>query len=396
MPESIKTILTLRYDWTIRPILPELTAADCDITFSESPTGPVKRLIVDSLKRSIQSDCKKISIALSGGIDSTLSLALLRSTFPDLAIQAISVRFQNSKDETLQASKIAAHFGAEHRIVDLKNPLSELPKAISIVRRPFWDLHWYYVVKQARTDGDLLVSGDGGDELFGGYAFRYAKFLSLVNEESSPASRVEAYLQCHGRDWVENQADLFDERMGFTWDGIHGGLMPYFDNTLSLLQQVFLADYNGKLRYNFSFVNSAIHGHFGMESVTPLLSNDMISYAFHLNPKTKYDAGSNVGKLPLRALLADYIDAGHLTQTKQGFSANTVSLWESRGYRLCEEYLTDARVVDAGWINGAWICENLKRSQDVSHVNKFLGLLALEVWYRMFVTKDLDSDTVLE
>ena len=33
---------------------------------------------------------------------------------------------------------------------------------------------------------------------------------------------------------------------------------------------------------------------------------------------------------------------------------------------------------------------------DVRHVNKFLGLLALEIWYRLFITNDLDSNTKLE
>ena len=67
----------------------------------------------------------------------------------------------------------------EHHIVHLKNYLSELPKAISIIKLPFWDLHWYYVVKKAKTLSKTLISGDGGDELFTGYTFRYKKFLSI-------------------------------------------------------------------------------------------------------------------------------------------------------------------------------------------------------------------------
>ena len=55
----------------------------------------------------------------------------------------------------------------------------------------------------------------------------------------------------------------------------------------------------------------------------------MISYATHLETNLKYDEKNNVGKLPLRRLLENYIDYDMLTQTKQGFSVNTLNLWKS-------------------------------------------------------------------
>ena len=94
---------------------------------------------------------QEISIALSGGVDSALMLSLLRKTKPDVKINAISIKFANSIDETPAASKIAEKYNADHHIIHLENYLSELPKAISIIKLPFWDLHWYYVVKKSKT-----------------------------------------------------------------------------------------------------------------------------------------------------------------------------------------------------------------------------------------------------
>ena len=131
-------------------------------------------------------DGNEISIALSGGVDSTLVLSILRKVKPDINIKAVSIKFADSVDETTDAAKIAEKFNAEHHIVSLENYLSELPKAISIIKMPFWDLHWYYVVKKSKTLSPILISGDGGDELFGGYTFRYQKFLSLTTETSTP------------------------------------------------------------------------------------------------------------------------------------------------------------------------------------------------------------------
>ena len=394
--DSIKSILTLRYNSEINPLLPKLTADDFSSTIHESSIEIIKKSIIDTLKNSIQDNNQKVSIALSGGIDSTLNLALLRDTFPDLQISAISMKFTDSVDETPQASKIAQHFGAEHQIINLENFLAELPKAISITKQPFWDLHWYHIVKHAKTNGNYLISGDGGDELFGGYTFRYQKFLSLVNPNSSPIERVKAYLQCHERDWVQDQEDLFGTKVEFTWEKIHEKILPYFDNSLSPIQQVFLADYNGKLLYNFSLVNSALHDGFSITSVAPLLSKDLISYSSHLAPELKYEQKENVGKIPLRKLLKNYIDYDMLTQTKQGFSVNTLNLWKSNGYEICEKFLNDAEIVKQEWIRSSWIEKNLKNNLDVNYVNKFLGLLALEIWYRIFITKDLDPNSKLE
>ena len=220
--------------------------------------------------------------------------------------------------------------------------------------------------------------------------------MSLVNHDSSPIERVRAYLQCHERDWVQDQIDLFGEKVGFSWGEIHENLLPYFDNSLSLIQQVFLADYNGKLLFNFSPINSALHEHFNIKSIIPLLSEEMISYATHLETDLKYDEKNNIGKLPLRKLLSSYIDDNLLTQTKQGFSVNTINLWKTYGYKLCKMYLHEARIVNDGWINSSWLENNLKSELDVKYINKFLGLLAFEIWYRIFVTKEMDSNTLLE
>jgi asparagine synthase (glutamine-hydrolysing) len=394
-PDSIKNILTLRYNLSINPTLPKLTDIDFTSTNNKLSIEIIEKSMVNTLKNNIDKNCKKIAIALSAGIDSTLNLAILRKTFPDLQIKAISMQFADSIDETPQAAKIAEHFGVEHDIIHLDNFLVELPKAISITKQPFWDLHWYHIVKKAKSHCDYLVSGDGGDELFSGYTFRYKKIISLINEDSSPIDRVKAYLQCHERDWVKDQPNLFGPKARFSWKGIHDILIPYFDNSLSLMQQVFLADYNGKLLYNFSPVNSKLHEHFRIKSIVPLLSKDLISYATHLETNLKYDQVNDIGKLPLRKLLSNYIDNNLLSQNKLGFSVNTVNLWKSHGYKLCKKYLDNSRIVNEGWINSSWIENNLKNDLEIKYINKFLGLLALEIWHRIFVTKEMNPDTKL-
>ncbi len=390
-PSEICNILTLRYNPKIKPLLPIKTWDRFQPDSTVLSIGDIENSILDSLKQKIESNkIKKISIALSGGIDSTLILAMLRKLFPDIEIEAITIKFAESVDESPVAAKIAQNFEANHHIVYLENYLEELPKAISIIKMPFWDLHWYHVVKKSQSLSKYLASGDGGDELFGGYTFRYKKFLSLTTQNSTPLDKVKAYLQCHERDRVPDQEDLFDAKAEFTWDAIYKTLLPYFDNSLPSLDQVFLADYNGKLLYNFSPVNTRILNHFLVEGISPLLSDLIIGTATRIPNVKKYDQNKNLGKLPLRELLKRYNAISFVTDQKLGFNVDTKNLWELYGKSICTEYLLDSSIVSDGWINKKWITSHINRSDlDVRYINKFLGLLAFEIWYRLFVTKFL-------
>jgi asparagine synthase (glutamine-hydrolysing) len=390
----IQNILTLRYDPLQNTHLPVLDSHDftsskkLDLTFIEN-----------TLKNSIQTkleSAKNLTISLSGGVDSTLVLALIRKTLPDLKINAISIKFAHSTDETLMAKKIADFFEVEHEIIDIDNYLLELPAAISITEMPFWDIHWYYIAKNAKDKSNFLASGDGGDELFGGYTFRYSKFLSLIKPDSTPLDKIRAYLSCHERDWVPDQEKIFNSKSNFSWKSINSIFMPFFDNSLSPLNQVFLADYNGKLLYNFSIIGNKINQSFNLKSVAPILDSELISYASHLPIESKYDLNKNKGKLPLRSLLSKHQCDSLLSKEKLGFSVNTINLWNSIGKELCGLYLDNARIVEDGWINKEWISSNIKKSDlDVRYVNKFLGLLSLEIWYRLFITKEMNSKTTL-
>jgi len=396
-PDSITNILTLRYDPSIKPNLPKKVWSDLKPSIQKPSIEFIEKSIQGTIKAQLNAlSVKKICIALSGGIDSALILTLIKKTIPDIQVDAISVKFANSVDETESASKIAAELGAEHHVIYLENYLRELPKAISIIKLPFWDLHWYHVVKKSQTLSKHLASGDGGDELFGGYTFRYKKFLSLINANSTPLEKTKAYLSCHERDRVPDQEKLFGKKSKFSWEFIYETLIDYFDNTLSPIEQVFLADYNGKLLYNFNPINTKILNHFSVKPISPLLSDDMVSYALGIPSQYKYDQTKNIGKISLRKILSKYNIDKLIPNEKLGFNVNTLNLWKSVGKSLCQEYLVDSQAAKDGWINKDWINRYVRQDDlDVRYVNKFLGLLAFEVWYRLFITKEMSANTTL-
>ena len=86
-----------------------------------------------------------------------------------------------------------------------------------------------------------------------------------------------------------------------------------------------------------------------------------------------------------------------ISKKKQGFSVDTKILWNSYGKKICKYYLDDARIVNAGLINPEWIKKYINQDElDARIINKFLGLLALEIWYRLFISKEIKASEKLQ
>ena len=134
-----------------------------------------------------------------------------------------------------------------------------------------------------------------------------------------------------------------------------------------------------------------------MNLLTPILNEELISSAPHIPTQYKYDEISNIGKLPLRSILKNNGHDSLVSSEKLGFNVNTINLWKSHGHSICKNFLTDSRVVKDGWINNGWIEKHIDSSDlDVKYVNKFLGILAFEIWYRLFITKEMSSNSTLD
>lgn len=135
---------------------------------------------------------------LSGGIDSTLITALMqaRSSRP---VRTFTIGFEEKEyDEAVHARAVAAHLGTEHTELRLspQDALDLIPRLPEIYDEPFADssqLPTHLVMKLARQHVTVALSGDAGDELFGGYN-RYS-FLPKV---WSAFGRVPAALRTAG------------------------------------------------------------------------------------------------------------------------------------------------------------------------------------------------------
>lgn len=398
---DIRNTLTLRYDPTIEvgSSVPKLVSDQVKV--KRNGTYPSSKDIEKELRNIISTAISKhnpktISLALSTGVDSNLMLALLRDEFPSLNIKCISVSFDEASEATY-AKKIAESKDTDFYNVTVDNPLKDLPFLISIVKEPRWNLYQYYFIEKSKKYSDILFTGDGGDELFGGYTFRYTKFLKLFNEDDDWKQRTIHYLECHERDWVPDQEKIFGENIKFDWSSIYSLLRTYFDNDLDPLDQVFLADYNGKLIYDFVPTNYKLFNYLGVTGISPILDNKIIDMSLRIPPLVKFNKESNMGKIPLREILSG-LDSKNVSDTKIGFGMDLKKLWTSSAKEIVISTLSNASVFRDKIISSDFYDRSIRRIEetgDLRYISKMLQLLSLEIWYKMFITFELSPKSSL-
>lgn len=391
----------MRYDPTIEvgPSVPKLVAEQVKV--KRNGTYPSSKDIEKELRKIISTviskhNPKTISLALSTGVDSNLILALLRDEYPSLNIKCISVSFDEVSEATY-AKKIAESKDTDFYNVTVDNPLKDLPFLISIVKEPRWNLYQYYFIEKSKKYSDILFTGDGGDELFGGYTFRYTKFLKLLDEGDDWKQRTIHYLECHERDWVPDQEKIFGENIKFDWSSIYSLLRTYFDNDLDPLDQVFLADYNGKLIYDFVPTNHKFFNYLGVSGISPILDNKIIDMSLRIPPLVKFNKESSMGKIPLREILSG-LDSKNVSDTKIGFGMDLKKLWISSAKEIVISTLSNASVFRDKIISSDFYDRSIRRIEetgDPRYISKMLQLLSLEIWYKMFITFELSPKSSL-
>jgi asparagine synthase (glutamine-hydrolysing) len=136
-----------------------------------SSLGRTDRIVVDAVCSRLEADVT-LGVFLSGGIDSALIAAIAHHERPDT--KTFTVRMPDERyDESVAAQQTAKTIGTDHTTLDCElNPAEDLIKLIEQLGLPFGDsslLPTYWVSKAAREHIKVALSGDGGDELFGGY-----------------------------------------------------------------------------------------------------------------------------------------------------------------------------------------------------------------------------------
>lgn len=140
-------------------------------------TNQAMEILEGSINQAVKSQLISdvpLGVFLSGGIDSSLIAALAQKN-SSLPIKTFTIGFENPEfDESKFAADIAKHLGTNHTKYQVSDEdvLNLIPKLPKIYDEPFADssqIPTYFVCKAAKEEVTVALSGDAGDELFGGY-----------------------------------------------------------------------------------------------------------------------------------------------------------------------------------------------------------------------------------
>lgn len=151
----------------------------------ESAKKQLQDLLDQAVQRRLVADVP-LGAFLSGGIDSSIITAIASRHKPDLHTFSIGFKDEKFFDETEYATLVAKHFKTNHTVFSLTNDdlYAHLHQVLNYIDEPFADssaINVFILSRETRKHATVALSGDGADELLGGYN-KHAAFYKLLNK----------------------------------------------------------------------------------------------------------------------------------------------------------------------------------------------------------------------
>jgi asparagine synthase (glutamine-hydrolysing) len=357
---------------------------------------------------------------LSGGVDSSAVVGMMAGA-SSRPVKTFSIGFDDPAfDELEHARVVARHFGTDHHEFVVKpDGLSILGDLISHFDEPFADssaIPTWYVSEIARRHVTVVLSGDGGDELFGGYD-RYLPHPRVAKFDRAPlpglrtaaalawpllphGTRGKNFLRHVAKDAAGRYLDSIsffqpDERAALYADGARAALASRAEQTLWRHFERFdaLPHDSRMMRFDFETylpedvltkVDRMSMAH-SIESRVPLLDNTVIDFAATLPARFKISNGRR--KHVLKEALRPLLPAGILDRRKQGFGI-PLGTWFRGGLTgLFSDVLESPRARQRGYFEPSFVSRLLKEhlSGQRDHTLRLWQLTVFELWHRQYL-----------
>ncbi len=370
----------------------------------EEAADEVDRLLRNSVRLRMISDVP-IGAFLSGGIDSSTVVAIMQA-LSERPVRTFTIGFhERAYDEAETARAIAHHLGTEHTelYVTANEAQAAIPRLPVLYDEPFADssqIPTMLVSELARRHVSVALSGDAGDEVFGGYT-RYSwgeNVLSCIQAAPArarsvlksallalPAARWDSLFATAGRhlpqalrqrmpgEKLHKLAEVLDAtdrhdlylRLTSAWREpalvVKGG----FDGAAALTrdapsvgiesfaEQMMFADTLSYLPDDILTKVDRATMSVGLEGRIPMLDQALVAFAWQLPVAMK--VRSRQGKRPLRQVLARYVPARLFERPKMGFGV-PIDAWLRGALRpWAESLLDEQRLRDDGFFEPASI-----------------------------------------
>ncbi len=400
-------------------------------------TDRVRAQLEASVRMQMVSDVP-IGAFLSGGVDSSAVVGFM-ARHTDHPVRTYAIGFEGGEAEALYnelpyARQVAQRFGTQHREILVRPDIvSLLPKLLWHMDEPVADSAFvttYLVSEFAREDVKVILSGVGGDELFGGYrrylgdhyaaklarvpawlrraaasaaahlpADRHSRVLDtlrlargfLASAEMSPDARYRSYLQIVDETRV---ASLLLDADGAAPDPLAAAFAGAGHD--DALNRMFAVDAQTQLPDDLLLLTDKMSMAVSLECRVPLLDHELVELAATLPAGVKVQGGRL--KHLMKEALAELLPPEILNRKKRGFGT-PMGAWLKRELAPVLRRLLAPDVVRARGLFHAPTVERLVADHQANRIDGtdiLQALMNLEIWSRIYLDRRTPEDVAAE
>jgi asparagine synthase (glutamine-hydrolysing) len=399
----------------------DFTEPDNNMSF-EDAKEETSRLFSEAVQRQMVADVP-VGSYLSGGMDSGSITAIASqevkrlTTFTCGFDMSEVTGFEVNYDERRDAELMANHFKTEHyeQVINAGDFSWSLPRVVYHLEdlRVGMSYPNYYISRLASKFVKVCMQGTGGDELYGGYPWRYYRIFDSVNQEQffnryydfwqrlvGDSEKSQLFTsQVHSRiDITEprrifERVFLFNEKLKYDKPEEHIQNSLYFEIKTFLPGLLMVGD-------KLSMAN-------GLEERFPFLDNALVDFAQKIPVRhklgnltaeiTRMDENSEKkkqrykefddGKNVLRKAMQDFLPERIINRKKQGFSAPDESWYRGENAQFVKDLLLNNKTVCTEFINRDYIHKIVHEHMDkkINHRLLLWSFMSFEYWCRIFL-----------
>jgi asparagine synthase (glutamine-hydrolysing) len=374
----------------------------------------VEQVLVEAVTARLEADVP-LGCFLSGGIDSSLIAALAQRALKAQGappLKTFSITHDDADyDESLQARAIAEHIGSDHTELraDPSDLIGDLQRLMETTGEPTADsgiLPSYWLCKESRSHIRAALTGDGGDELFGGYdRYRALALLakhrrvmravprSLIHSTNAKSRRARlrrlldaAAAGPRPSQQYAGMIQLFSETqinllLPDSPDALTGDVINDWPDEQDPIQAAMRWDLSHYLPHELLRKADRSSMAVALELRCPMLDTQVVDLAGHLPTSVLLPDGR--GKGLLRKLAARHVPASIIDLPKRGFSV-PIGRWFKGVHRKALSDCLSCPTFDGLGLNrkevDRYLGEHLRGRAD--HTHRLFALLQLSLWGR--------------
>jgi asparagine synthase (glutamine-hydrolysing) len=407
----------------------ELPAQEQPPGSEEEAVEHLRQVLRDAVQSHLMSEVP-LGAFLSGGVDSSVVVGLM-SEASSRPVRTFSIGFDDPRyDELAHARVVARHFGTDHHEFVVKpDALAIIDNLIAHFDEPFGDssaIPTWYVSEMARRHVTVVLSGDGGDELFGGYE-RYSAHprIAAFDRWAPPASRTVAslvwpllphgvagknFLRRAARDERGRYLDQIgyfqpDEKQALITDDVRraigrsdaearlGGHFTRFDG-LPWNAQMMHFDFETYLPEDILTKVDRMSMAHSIESRVPLLDNHVVDFSARIPAGLKIKNGRK--KHILKEAASKLLPPQILDRPKQGFAVPVGGWFRGDLRAFFSDVLLSSPARERGYFNDRFvnrmIREHVGGRRD--HTLRLWALVVFELWHRQYLDASANPTSV--